>query len=242
MLNTVTRWPNGFTNNQPGSDLGDLMVPDPATYNMMFDDFTRFTATDWVVTETQVGATQGLVAGDGGLLALVNSAASADVNSIQWAGGSGAFLGVYDFDPAKDMVFAARFKISNATNGLLVIGLATVDTSPIASLPANGLIFSKPASTTTLSGVVRSGSASVSASGAAMADDTYVVASIFYTAADGKMTFYQNTIAGGISAYPITGWTAPVAGQLLAPTIAVQNNTAAAQTLTVDWMLAAKAR
>jgi hypothetical protein len=56
------------------------------------------------------------------------------------------------------------------------------------------------------------------------------------------MTFYQNTIAGGISAYPITGWTAPVAGQLLAPTIAVQNNTAAAQTLTVDWMLAAKAR
>jgi len=242
MLSYITRWPNGFTNNQPGSDLGDLMVPDPSTYNMIFDDFDRFTASDWVITETQVGATQGLVAGDGGLLALVNSAANADLNSIQWAGGFGAFLGCFEFDPTKDMIFASRFKVSDATLGLLTLGLCTVDTTPIASLPTDGIMLNKPASTTTLSGVVRSNSVSATAAGAAMANDTYVVASIVYTAADGKATLYQNATAGGISSYPVGTFTAPRAGQLLAPTLAIQNNSAVAQTLTVDWMLAAKAR
>lgn len=237
MLNTVTRWPNGFTNSQPGSVLGDLMVPNPATYNLIFDDFDKYTASDWVVTETDPAATETLAAGDGGLLLLTNTAASGDLVSLQWAGGSGAFYGPMSFDPTKDMIFAARFKISNATTALAVLGLCTVDTTPIASLPANGIMVSKPASTTTLSGVVRSGSASTSAAGAAVVADTFVTAAVVYTAADGKMTFYQD---GG--AYPITGWTAPVAGQALAPTIALQNNSAVARTMTIDWMLAAKAR
>lgn len=237
MLNTVTRFPNGLTNGQYGSMLGDLMVLNPATYNLIFTDFTSFAAGDWVITETDSGATEALTAGDGGQLLLTNTAASGDLIGMQWAGGSGSFLGCFDFDPAKDMVFAARFKISNATTALALLGLCTVDTSPIASLPANGIMLSKPASTTTLSGVVRSGSASTTKAGAAVVADTFVEAAIFYTAADGKMTFYQ-----GGGAYPVTGWTAPVAGQLLAPTIALQNGSAVARTMTVDWMLAAKAR
>ena len=44
MLNTVTRFPNGLTNGQYGSMLGDLMVLNPATYNLIFTDFTSFAA------------------------------------------------------------------------------------------------------------------------------------------------------------------------------------------------------
>jgi len=237
MLNSVTRWPNGFTNSQYGAILGDLKVPNPATYNMIFSDFDSFAAGDWVITETDSGATEALTAGDGGLLLLTNTAANNDLIGMQWAGGSGAFLGCFDFDPAKDMLFAARFKVDDATLARVVLGLGTVDTTPVASLPANGLLLSKPASTTTLSGVVRSGSASTSAAGAALVADTFVTAAIVYTAEDGKMTFYQDN-----GAYPVTGWTAPVAGQLLAPTIALMNGSAVARTMTLDYMLAAKAR
>ena len=66
MLNTVTRWPNGFTNSQPGSALGDLKVPNPTTYFSLFDDFLKYTATDWSIVESDPSATEALASGPNG--------------------------------------------------------------------------------------------------------------------------------------------------------------------------------
>ena len=82
MGNVVTRFQNGVTNVGDTSPFAGLRMPDPTLYHTYLDDFDQFVAADWTVTETQAGATQALTAGDGGWLALVNS-----------AGGIGGFIG-----------------------------------------------------------------------------------------------------------------------------------------------------
>src|SRR5262249_5851515 len=101
MLQTVTRYPGGITNSKVGSLLQDLKMPDPAFYHSIFDDFDKYTAADWVVTETDSGATEALAAGDGGLLLLQNTAANADLVSLQYAGGSGAVRPTFLFEANK---------------------------------------------------------------------------------------------------------------------------------------------
>lgn len=237
MNQNITRWPNGFTNGVLGAMLGDLKIPNPATYHMLFDDFDKYTAADWVVSETQAGATQGIAAGDGGLLALVNTAADADLNSIQWAGGTGAVSPTFLFDSTKDMLFSARAKIDDATNGALLMGLAIADTSPIASLPATGMFVYKAAASTYPQGYLRTGGSGVltTNTGAALSNDTFVNMGIVYSAVEGVCRLFV-----GDYAYQLPSIVAP--GALLAPIISVANGTAAARTLTVDWYMAAKAR
>lgn len=244
MLQNVTRWGNGFTNSFVGSILEDLRMPDPSFYHVMFDDFDTFTVTDWVVTETQSGATQAIAAGDGGLIALVNSAANADLNSIQFGPGGSVVRPTFLMAANKDTVFATRLKVDDASLAAFLVGLCIADTSPIASLPATGMFISKAAASVYPNGYLRdtsTGTVSQNVNTTPVVSDVFIDLAIVYQAGLGICTFYMGSNGGQASQFrlpvPLT-----LAGALLAPTFSVANGDANARTLTIDWFLAAQSR
>ncbi len=82
---TTSNFENGISTDKKGKNLGAFILPDFTKAHTYFKDFDDYLASEWVVTETQVGATQAIANADGGILELVNSAADDDLNSIQKA-------------------------------------------------------------------------------------------------------------------------------------------------------------
>lgn len=235
---TVSRWPNGICDSTQDAPLGNYAGLNPARYHLWFDDFDGYTAAEWVVTETQAGATQAATSADGGVLALVNTAADDDLNSIQWAGGAGAVVETFKYESGKDMVISARFKVSDATQSDLLIGLAITDTSPLATLPTDGLFFYKADGAATLTAQLRKNGTATSLAVGTMANDTYVEVALVFNSSLGRWQTFLN----GVLVASTTTLTNVVDDEEIAVTISVQNGEAAAKTLSVDWLMVAKAR
>lgn len=139
----VTRYPNGVVNQAENTIFGgQLPFPINLEQRVFDDDFYTYTAAQWTVTETQAGATQALLnPGDGGLLALVNSAADNDLNAIQRvaAGISGESWG--PLLPGKRLWARFRIGVSDATDSDWVAGLQITDVTPLAV--SDGIFFRK---------------------------------------------------------------------------------------------------
>ena len=235
----TTHFKAGVTNVPRYDQMGLLREPDASQYHQYYDDFDYFISGNWVVTKTQVGATQVIASGDGGLLTLVNTAANNDLDAIQWAGGAGSVVTNFNFDPLFDFVLQARFKVDDATNAAAMIGITVADTSPIASLPSDGIWFYKAAGGTTLVGSMTKSSTSTSQTLTTAIDTNFHVAALTYNSLGGKWSvWYDNNLVGESTVLT----NAPATSTGLALQIAVQNGTAAARTLTVDYVNVMKAR
>jgi hypothetical protein len=236
-----TRFPAGVSNVARKKQYGRIQVFDPARHHVYFNDFDTYATADWTLTETQAGATQGVATGLGGWFVHTNSAASADVSSIQLAAPGFAFT------DGKAFYCKTRFKVSDATNCSVAIGAMILDTSPIASAPSEGIYFAKAAAGT--SAILKVGKASSYTNSTAFGT---FVADTFYTLGyhcEGKqfvspttgVASYNFDIFFGTDDNPnlITRVQVPVTntpvGTLITPTIALQNGNAAANTMTVDY-------
>lgn len=225
---STTNLPNGVTNVLESATLGGYIAPDPSAVHQWFDDFDVYTSGNWTVTETQASATQAITAGDGGLLALVNSTADDDLNAIQWA------TETFRFESGKKLWGKTRFKVSDATQSDLVIGLQITDTTPLAV--SDGVYFRKDDGSTTLSLVVVKNSTETVTTVTTLANDTFVVAGFAYDGVS-SIVAYAGDASVGISAT-----TNLPDDEDLAVSIAVQNGEAAAKTLTVDYAMFSKER
>lgn len=225
-----THFSSGVTNVSRDDQMGLLRQPDPSVYYNQLFDFFDYTAAQWIVTETQAGATQAVIDGAGGLLALTNTTGASDANQIQWCGAAAAAKLTTYMVSGKDLIMKARFKVSDATNTAVVIGAATVDTSLAASLPTDGIYFYKASAATSLIASVRVSGTSSSITLGSMADDTYVVASLLYSASDDKWTGWLDGSQKGSISSP----TNPSNG--LCTSIALLNASGAAHVLTVDYL------
>lgn len=232
-----THFSSGVTNVSGNDQMGILRTMDPSQYYTQNFDFFGYTATDWVVTETDAGSTESVVDGAGGLLAITNvSAGATDAAQLQWAGGSGAARLTTFWDSSKELVMKARFKVSDATNTALLIGAATVDTTVVASLPTNGLYFYKAGAATSLIASTRKAGTSSSITCGAMADDTFCTAALVYNPNTFSGTgaywqaYFNGNLVGGIS----TVTNSPTAGLCLS--IGLLNASAIAHVLTVDYL------
>ena len=240
--NDTTRFPSGVTNSADPAPFGNHVETKPFSYYEYRDDFFLYTATDWVVTETAAGTTQTIVAaGEGGQFAITNvSAGATDASSIQLSSDGGTTAGTqFLWDSAHDMVVAARFKTSSAaanTNGFL-IGLAIADTTPVASLPLNGIFFYKASAAASLIASVRKAGTSTSVTLGNVVADTFVDAVLYFTASDGTWRAYlDGTFVGSFS----TASVSPIVA--LTPTIGLLNASAVAHVLTVDYIYCAERR
>lgn len=232
MGNLVTRFPNGVTNVADNALFADMVQPDPTKFHTFFDDFDTYAAGDWVVTETQAGATQALTAGDGGLLLLTNSAADDDLVALQKTPAA------FTFTAGKKTFFSCRFKVSDATQSDVVIGLQVVDTTPLDV--TDGVYFLKADGSTAISVVCRKNATTGSTSAssiATLANDTFIELGFAYDG-EGKVFYEVNgNVVGSLdasSAYlPDTDCTV---------SFAIQNGEAVAKTMTVDYIFVAKER
>lgn len=231
MLPITTRFPNGATNVAETDPMCDFKAPSPVKYAMFFDDFFTFTVAQWTVNETQAGATQVPGNGDGGVLSMVNTAANNDLNSIQLT------TTVLTLDPSKDAVVKCRAKLDDATLGVLLIGLAVVDASPIASLPTDGAWFYKAAAATTVAFNVSKTSVVSSVKVGSMANDTFVDMTAQWNSASVEWLVYFNGAAAGRIAGSTNFPLVP-----LTVTIALANGSGVARTMTTDYVLCAKER
>ena len=226
---TTTRFPNGVTNVGEQSLFAELGQPAATIFHTYFEDFDYYTAGDWTVTETDAGATQALTDGDGGLLLITNTAADNDLVSLQKKGES------FRFATGKALFFEARFKVSDATQSDVVIGLQITDTTPLDV--TDGVFFIKADGAATVDFRVEKNNTATTASAmATMANDTYIRLGFYYDGSSAVQYFVNGTYTG-------TSVTTNLPDdEDMTVTIAIQNGEAAAKTMTVDYIYVAKER
>ncbi len=226
----ATNFPDGVTNVFEYETLGSYVAPDPTKVTQWFDDFFAFNASNWTVTETQTGATQAAISGDNGLLALVNSAASADLNAVQFT------LANFRLSTAKRAWCKFRLMLDDAVNGEFAVGLQATNATPFTI--ANGVVFTKLAGGTAINlNVVKASTATVAAvSTGAIANATMFDLGFAYDPATGVTAFLNGAKAATASAANLPDTVD------LTVSIALRNGTAAARTLTCDYFMAAKER
>ena len=230
--NVVTRFPYGVTNVGQDTLFADMVQPDPTLFHTYFNDFDTYVAGDWTVTETDSGATQALTAGDGGLLLITNTAADDDLVALQ------KNPAAFTFEAGKKTFFRARFKVSDATQSDLVIGLQVVDATPLDV--TDGIYFLKADGSTNVSVICRKNATTGSTSASAittMANDTFIELGWYY---DGDSKVYYEVNGNVIGS--LDGSSAYLPDAAVTVSFALQNGEAVAKTMTVDYIFVAKER
>jgi hypothetical protein len=226
-MGAPARFPFGVTNVAPTTNLAQYGRTDPASWHQYFTDFDYYVAGDWTITSVGA-ATQALTDIDGGALLLTNAAA--DDNSCFFNKKGESFL----FATGKKLIFKARFKVSDATQSDLVIGLQITDTTILAV--SDGVFFQKDDGDAFLDFLVEKNGTASTAVAATLVTDTFVVVGFYY---DGKseIQYFVNDALVGI--HPTTNL---VDDEELTVSFGVQNGEAVAKTMTIDYIFAAKER
>ncbi len=230
-MSSPKRFSNGIVNVASDKPMGALIIPDPTSVHIDFDDFDTYDTGDYTVTETQAGATQALQDGDGGQILLTNSAADNDVVALQ------RVKEAFTFESGKKMWFTCRLQVSDATQSDWLVGLHVTDTSPIASAPADGVYFRKDDGDTNIDFHIQASSAEVTAANGAgtNADATWVRLDFYFDGVDTFKYFVDSVEIGDLetTSFPTTE---------LNLSFCIQNGEAVAKTMTLDWIGAIKER
>lgn len=216
--------------------------------SQFFDDFFRYTAGDWVITTTEAGAgdaTEAIADEANGVLLITNDAADNDLDALQLA------KETFKLTVGKKLMFKMRFKVDDATQCDLVLGLHIRDTSPFASAPSDGIFFRKDDDDKLLDFVVGKNSTYSTLLGKAgtlteLANDTWRTVEFYYDG--GPLAASTGVDAGKIAAFvdgtrvgalPMTN--APD-DEELAISFAIQNGSAVARNLRIDYILVRQER
>jgi len=225
------RYPNGVTTVDANDVLSQLPVPDCTRLIEYYNDFHVYTAGEWTVTETQAGATQAVTAGNGGILLLTNSAADNDVNQLQCT--QETFKSV----AGKKLWMKARWKVSNATETDVYIGLVITDTDIVGGV-SDGIYFKKADDATALIHVLEKDSTETATGTiATIVADTYVETAFYYNGKDEVEVWVD-----GVKKATHTTLTNLCQDEELAITISLTNGSAAAHTMSVDYIYIAQER
>lgn len=232
MGNSVTRFPYGVTNAAENTLFADLAMPDPTQFHTYFNDFDTFTAAQWTITTVEAGAgdaTEAITNADGGVLVITNDAADDDSDFLQLANET------FKFASGKKLWFRSRFKVSDATQSDVVMGLQITDTTPLAV--TDGVYFIKADGAATVDfKVVKDSTATTTSSVATLSADTYVTLGFYY---DGASTIYIEV--NGSLVYSSVTTNLPDDEELTI-SFGIQNGEAVAKVLSVDYLFVSKER
>lgn len=200
---------------------------------IFFDDFTSFAAADWTITTTEAGsgdATEALsTALTGGVLVITNDDADNDNDFLQLD------RELFLLSTEKAFQFKARFKVNDATDSDLVLGLQITDTTPLAV--SDGVYFRKDDGDANLDFVVVKDSTATTLSAVGeLADDTWHVVEFYYNGS-GSIAVYLDGARVGAAAM-----TNLPDDELLAVSFGIQNGEAAAKVLSIDYVKVAQER
>lgn len=214
----------------------------PRDWHVFEDDFDFYLATSFVITETGSG-TRAISQSDNGNLVITNAAADNDVNSLQYRDvASGQVAEHWKFVSGKPMGFGCRFKVSDATQSDLLIGLHITATAPITTPPTDGIFFRKDDGDRLIDFVGRKNDTASTVTGVLgvngyLTDDTFTTLEWWYDGVSSLITAYQDGVPFG--AIPLTN---VVDDEELVISFAHQNGEAVAKILTLDHIWAMKVR
>lgn len=205
-----------------------------AVYRRWFDDFDKYTTADWTLTTVETGtgnASEAVGKLDGGVLVVTNDDADDDSDFFQWA------RETFKFDSSKRLYGKIRCKLSDATQSDFIFGLCITDTTPLDA--SDGIFFKKDDGDAYLDfRVVKNSTATNKAAVATLADDTYFTAAFYYDPGDDKFFLYVDDVLVGAVALDAN---APDDEELTI-TFGVQNGSAGAKVLSVDYIEIVKER
>lgn len=230
-MGVTTRFPKGVTNVAKNNTLGMMGQLDPSKFHTYFSDFDTYAAADWTVTETGT-TTQALTAGDGGLLLVTNSAADNDATFMQLSVAS--FL----MEANKKAFFKIRFKVSDATQSDVQVGLVITDATPLDA--TDGIFFQKDDGDTHLDFYCQKDGSTgqiTTIDIGELADDTYIDLGWYYDGSDAVDAYINDVKVASLDASSTY-----LPDATLAVSFGIQNGEAVAKTMTVDYVLAAKER
>lgn len=228
MDHTVTRFPNGLGTVGDQSMFADLKVPLPLAYHVFFDDFDRYAAADWTVTETSGSATQGIVDGDGGLLRLTNVTGDNGIVQLQSKEG-------FKFVAGKKVFYEVSFESVEATQVDLFAGLMITGTDPVAGV-TDGVFFRKDDGDTNIDVVVTKDSAVTTAVAATLAANTRVKLGFYYNGVDSIQYAVDGVVKGSLAVTNLPD------DEELAVTLTTQNGQTTSSNMTIDYVFVAKER
>lgn len=214
----------------------DIQAGPRTDWHEVFDDFELYLATSWVITETGSG-TRAIAQAKDGILVVTNAAADNDVNSLQARDvASGQVAEHWKWISGTPLYFGCRFKVSDATQSDLVIGLHITATTPVASAPTDGIYFRKDDGDRLIDFVGAKNSTASTSTGVLgvsgyLTDDTYTTLEFVYDGSAALITAYQDGVAFG--SIPLTN---VVDDEELAISFAHQNGEAVAKVLYMDWI------
>lgn len=192
-----------------------------------WNDFLTFNASDFTITTTEGGsgsATEALGNVAGGVLVVTNDDADNDCDYFQLVGES------FKFVSGKRLMGKARFKVSDATDSDVVVGLMITDTSPMETV-THGIYFQKDDGDAKLDfHVVKDSTATDVTDIARLSDDTWVVVEFYYDG-QGMIDLYVDDAHVGSAAL-----TNAPDDEELRVTFGVRNGEAAAKVLSVDYL------
>lgn len=229
------RFPSGInTASSRRLALRDYLAADPTKMHVYFNDFDNFIVGDWVITTTEAGAgaaTEALTDVDGGALLVTNDDADNDADFFQLV--SESFL----LAAGKRSWFAMRFQTNDATQTDIVAGLQVRDTTPLDV--TDGIYFLKPDDAALVNFIC--GKDATTGRSTSSAVSTLVAATwtewAWYFDGRKSLTAFVNDVPvvsiDPTSYFPDTELTV---------SFGIQNGAAAAKTLTIDYLLAAKER
>lgn len=225
------RIPAGITNVRPTDPLGMFGMLDPTKWIVYFNDFHTYTAGDWTITAVGSGSTA-LTDVNGGAILITNAAADDDSRFHQKVG-EGFLLAAN-----KRAFFKARFKVSDATQSDVVIGLQVTDTTPLAV--TDGIYFLKADGAATIDFICRKDASTGSNSDAAIASlvsDTFITLAFYFDGVSSVKYWVDDVLDGEVD-----GSSTYLPDTELTVSFGIQNGEAAAKTMTLDFVFCALER
>lgn len=226
-----SRFTSGVSSRKYPDPLYNYSDLDPTDLHRYWEDFDTYTSGQWTATVTGTGTTA-LTAGDGGLLASATSGANNDANYLQKTTEG------FSFEAGKQAWFKTRFKVSALTS-VVVIGLQVTDTTP--EDVTDGIYFLSTTATGAVTLYCRQDATtgSTTATGMTLVADTFTELA-WYWDGKGNLQYFQDgrhlgTITGITTSNYLPNTTTTVS-------FGLRTTTAAVKTLTIDYILAAKAR
>ena len=198
------------------------------------EDFDLYLGTSWAVTESNSG-TRAIAQAKDGILVCTPATADDDNQFLQARDvASGQVAEHWKFVLGKRLYFGIRLKVSDATQSDVVAGLQITDTSPLAV--SDGIFFRKDDDARTIKLVgckngVESTIAGVLGTSGYMTDDTFTVLEFYYDGVTPAIQAYQDGV--GFGSIPLTN---VVDDEELAVSFGVQNGSAGAKPLSIDWI------
>jgi len=204
------------------------------------DDFIKFDPSDWFITRVGTGATAGVETisdATNGELAFYPKNGDDDSTFFQYKGYSNVSTAseIFTLESGKKLWFKAKLKISDTGESDFIMGLQSADTTPLTS-PVDAVWWKSDDGDDYLDFGMYAGSVSTLADTAlaTLTDSTYFTVGFYFDGVDTMSYFYNDTLMGTSTAtYPTAAMTV---------SFGVQNGSAAARTMTVDYICCVKER